>query len=464
MITKYLKNTQLYKVMFRIAWPIALQSLITVGVNLMDTVMLSQMGDAQLSASSLGGNYFSLIMVMCMGLGMGTSVMTARYYGMGDNHSLKQTVTIMLRAAIVLCLLFTVVTALFPFAVMHIYTQEEQVVSYGVTYLQWILPTFLMTAFTTPLTTVLRSVNLVKVPLISAIIAFFTNIFFNWIFIFGKLGAPRMEIAGAALGTSIARACEFLIIAGYFFFIDKRIGYRIKDLFMRVKGLVKEYIKVSFPVLVSDTLLTFGNNALAIVMGHIGSTFVAANSVSAVVLQLATIFGQAVANSSGIITGQTLGRGEVEKAKFDAYTFVIIGIIIGLFAGIIVFAIRGPVVNYYNISAEAREIANQMLIAISILIIFQIMNSILTKGVLRAGGDTRFLMAGDILFLWILSIPLGALAGLVWHWPAFWVFFMLKIDQIVKCIWCLFRLKSGKWVKYIRQSEDVVSKQKAQQG
>ena len=434
MITKYLKNTQLYKVMFRIAWPIALQSLITVGVNLMDTVMLSQMGDAQLSASSLGGNYFSLVMVMCMGLGMGSSVMTARYYGMGDNHSLKQTVTIMLRAAILLCLLFTVITAIIPFTIMRIYTQEETVVRYGVTY----------------------------VPLVSAIIAFFTNIFFNWMFIFGKLGAPRMEIAGAALGTSIARACEFLIIAGYFFFIDKRIGYRIKNLFMHVKGLVREYIKVSFPVLVSDTLLTFGNNALAIVMGHIGSTFVAANSVSAVILQLATIFGQAVANSSGIITGQTLGRGEVERAKFDAYTFVIIGIIIGLFAGIVIFAIRGPVVNYYNISAEAKEIANQMLIAISILIIFQIMNSILTKGVLRAGGDTRFLMAGDILFLWVLSIPLGALAGLVWHWPAFWVFFMLKIDQIVKCIWCLFRLKSGKWVKYIRQSDDVIAEQKAQ--
>ncbi|MBR5930671.1 MAG: MATE family efflux transporter, partial [Lachnospiraceae bacterium] len=289
----------------------------------------------------------------------------------------------------------------------------------------------------------------------------FTNIFFNWMFIFGKLGAPRMEIAGAALGTTIARTFEFLIIAGYFFFIDKRIGYRIKDFFMRVKGLVKEYIKVSFPVLVSDTLLTFGNNAIAIVMGHIGSTFVAANSVSTVVVQLVTIFGQAVANSSGIITGQTLGRGDVEKAKFDAYTFVIIGIIIGLFAGTITFAIRGPVINYYNISAEAKAIANQMLIAISILTVFQIMNSILTKGVLRSGGDTRFLMVGDILFLWVLSIPLGALSGLVWHWPAFWVFFMLKIDQIVKCIWCLFRLKSGKWVKYIRQSDDVAAKQKS---
>ena len=89
------------------------------------------------------------------------------------------------------------------------------------------------------------------------------------------------------------------------------------------------------------------------------------------------------------------------------------------------------------------------LLIFSLIVVFQAMNSILTKGVLRAGGDTKFLMAGDILFLWVASIPLGALAGLVWHWPPFWIYSMLKIDQIIKCVWCFFRLKSRKWMKKI---------------
>ena len=76
-------------------------------------------------------------------------------------------------------------------------------------------------------------------------------------------------------------------------------------------------------------------------------------------------------------------------------------------------------------------------------------NSILTKGTLRGGGDTKFLMVADIIFLWVFSIPLGALTGLVLKWPGFWVYIMLKIDQFIKCIVCVARLRSGKWIKKI---------------
>lgn len=115
--------------------------------------------------------------------------------------------------------------------------------------------------------------------------------------------------------------------------------------------------------------------------------------------------------------------------------------------------IKGLVINYYQVTPEAKAIAYELMSAISIIMVFQSANSILTKGVLRAGGDTKFLMAGDILFLWIASIPLGYLAGLVFHWPAFWIYTMLKIDQIIKCIWCYFRLRSRKWMKKINPSK-----------
>lgn len=122
---------------------------------------------------------------------------------------------------------------------------------------------------------------------------------------------------------------------------------------------------------------------------------------------------------------------------------------IGLFAAGVILLLKDVVINYYQVSQEAREIAQELMLAISFIVIFQAMNSILTKGVLRAGGDTKFLMAGDILFLWVASIPLGALAGLVLNWPPFWIYTLLKIDQIIKCIWCFFRLKSRKWMKKI---------------
>ncbi|MCQ2513017.1 MAG: MATE family efflux transporter [Lachnospiraceae bacterium] len=453
-IRKFIGTKELYLTMIKVAWPIALQALITVGVNLMDTIMLSSMGDAQLSASTLGGNFFSLLNIMCMGIGMGASVLTARYYGMNKPQSLKKTITIMLRFSTVLGILFTIATALFPTTIMSVYTSDPNTVKYGAIYLLWIVPTFFTGSFTITLTTVLRSVKLVKVPLVSSLISFFANIFFNWIFIFGKLGAPRMEIAGAALGTTIARVIEFIIIAGYFFVIDKRIHYRVKDLFMKCSDLVKEFFKISIPVLISDTLLVLGTNVMSIIMGHIGSTYVAANAVSSIVMQLVNVFSQSISNASGIITGNKLGQGKVDDAMSDGYAFTGMGVILGVFGAAVIMALRDPVINSYNISPEAKEIAQSIMLALAVLVIFQMTNSILTKGVLRAGGDTRFLMIGDILFLWVASIPFGALAGLVWHWPPFWIATMLRIDQVFKCVWCLWRLKSGKWIKVIKPAED----------
>ena len=115
----------------------------------------------------------------------------------------------------------------------------------------------------------------------------------------------------------------------------------------------------------------------------------------------------------------------------------------------LIFILKEPIIAYYKVSDEARAISYELMDAILIIVIFQSVASILTKGVLRAGGDTRFLMIGDILFLWVASIPLGYRAGLVFHWPAFWIYTFLKIDQIIKSIWCIFRLRSGKWLKRI---------------
>ncbi|MBQ4324116.1 MAG: MATE family efflux transporter, partial [Clostridia bacterium] len=306
----------MYKQMIKIAVPISLQSMITVGINLMDTVMLSDMGDAQLSASSLAGQFINLFMIFCMGIGMGASVLTSRFWGMKDLRSLKKAVTIMLRFALAFAAVFTVATIITPTGIMKLFAKEEDVaiITYGSAYLKWMIPTYLCTGLSLVCTIVLRSVGLVQIPLICSIIAFFVNVFSNWVFIFGKLGAPRMEIEGAALGTLIARLFELCFICGYFFFVDKRIRYRLKDLFMKCRDLVGEYFRVSFPVLISDGLLAIGNTAVSVVMGHIGEAFVAANTVTMVVQQLSSVLTQGISNASGIITGHTMGEGDYKKA------------------------------------------------------------------------------------------------------------------------------------------------------
>ncbi|MBQ7955772.1 MAG: MATE family efflux transporter [Lachnospiraceae bacterium] len=454
----FIKDKKFYKNVAGIALPIALQGLITQGVNVMDTVMIGVVGETQLSAVSLANQFINIFHIFCMGIGMGASVLVARYYGMKDKESLKSTVSIMLRLCLAMATLFCVATIFLPKQIMQIYTTEEPIISNGARYLDYSVATYFLLGLSLTCTIVLRNVGQVKIPLYTSIGAFFVNVSANYIFIFGKFGAPRMEVAGAAVGTLIARIFEFAVICGYLFLKDKEIEFRVKDLFKPVGVLWKEYIRISIPVLVSDGILALGNNSVAMVIGRLGENFVAANAVTAVTQQLSSVMIQGFSQAGAIVTGYTLGEGDREKAHRQGYAFLGLGILFGFVAAVIIMLISGPMILAYNLSEETQRIARELMLSICLIVLFQATNSIMTKGVLRGGGDTKVLMLADNVFLWVASIPLGVLAGLVLHLPAFWIYFFLKIDQVLKAVWCVIRLRSGKWIKKIKSAEEMIKK------
>lgn len=446
----FVKEKSFYKLILSIAVPVVLQNMITIGVNIMDTLMLGNYGEIQLSASSLANEFINIYHIMCMGMSMGAAVLTAQYYGAGNNPSLKKIVTIVLRMGLVIAAAFTVVTLLFPEELMRLYTPDEAVIEKGVLYFRISAVTYVLLGVSLILTNILRTVHQVRFPLVLSIVTFFVNVFFNWVFIYGRLGAPEMQIEGAALGTVIARLVECGSLVTYFFVFDKRIDYRIKDLFMKCGDHVRVYITYAIPVMVSDTLLALGNSAVSIIMGHIGASFVAANSIISQTVRLSTVFNQGLSSASSVITGNTLGKGERDKAYHQGVTFLCLSILIGLAAAVIILLISPLLVESFNITQETKDIAYQLMASVSVMMVFQTVQSVLTKGVLRGGGDTRFLMLADILFLWLASIPLGYLCGLVWHLSPFWIYAALKIDWVIKSVWCIFRLRSKKWIRVVQ--------------
>ena len=452
------KESHFYKNVFTLALPIALQSLITIGVNMLDTIMVGNLSEEALSATSLANSFISIYQIFCMGLGMGASVLVSRYYGMkmsGDDPeaadlALKQTVCLMLRLTLILAAGFALATALIPELIMKTYTFEEPIIKLGAVYFKWSVVSYFFLGTSLTSTIALRSVRQVKLPLFVSFGAFFVNLIANYTFIFGKFGAPRMEVAGAALGTLIARIFEASFILGYLFGIDKQIGFRIKNLFMKTRSLLGEYIRICIPVLISDGILAIGNNTVAMIIGHLGRTMVAANAITAVTQQLSTVVVQGVSQAGAIITGQTLGMGDRDRTMKQGYLFFGLGIGLGVISALFIMLVKKPVIaSYSGVGAETRQIANQLMIAISFIIVFQATNSIMTKGVLRGGGDTKMLMITDNVFLWVVSIPLGLLAGFVFKLSPFWIYVCLKSDQIIKTFWSYLRLRSGKWIKKI---------------
>ena len=450
----FIRDKQFYTKSAAIAVPIAAQSMITIGVNMMDTIMVGRLGENALSAVTLANQFITLFSICCMGMGMGASVLTSRFWGAGNRQDLKRAVTIMYWFCLVIASGFALATLLIPGGIMRLYTPDAAIIDLGKQYFAWSIASYWLSGFALTTTLVLRSIGQARLPLLTSVAAFFVNIGANYIFIFGAFGAPRMGVAGAALGTLISRTLEFSLICGWFLFGDKKVAYRIKDLFMRCRSLLREYIQISLPVLVSDTLLGLGNSAVAMVMGRIGASFVAANAITTVTQQLTTTFAQGIAQASCIVIGHTLGEGHTERAQQEGVTFAALGAIIGLVAGGAIMLLSKTVIGFYSVTAETAAIAEQLMLAVGFIVIFLCVDNILTKGVLRGGGDTRFLMVADILFLWLASVPLGTLAGLVWHLPAFWVYTFLKIDQIIKAVWCFGRLRSGRWIKAIVGSQE----------
>lgn len=448
-----------YKRLLAMAAPLAAQNIITMGVNLVDNMMVGALPNAEtaMSATMVANQYIALFHYCMMGISMGSSVLTARFWGNKDSIALKQTITIAMRIAILLSVVVTVVTGIFSTPIMTIYSKEMPVIINGAVYLRWSLPAFLLMGIATVCTNVLRSVGLTKVPFYAAVAAFTLNIGANYVFIFGKFGAPAMGVAGAALGTVLARVLETGVICVYFFVKDTRICYRVKDLLGHCKGLVAEYFRISLPVLISDGLLGVGDNILTVIMGHIGQQFVSAVSITNTTQRVSTIFISSVSFASCFMIGQAIGEGKKEQVKRQGNTFFALGILIGVLAAAVIQILSGPIISVYNVTEETRLITRAMMNAISVIVVFRATNSILTKGVLRGGGDTKFLMVADILFLWVAAIPLGYLAGLVWGLPPFWVYFCLYIDQVMKAVWCVFRLRSGKWIKRIRGTREAVS-------
>ena len=442
----FVRNKQFYKNFIIIALPVILQSCITIGVNMLDTIMLGSFGEIYLSATSLSNQFFNLYQIICMGLGGGAAVLVAQAWGRKDTEAIKKVITIMLFLSIFIAILFTIFSCLFPRQIMSIYTDDATVLNECERYYKYLAYAFVFQGLSLTLTQVLRSVKEAKIALYSAITAFFINIILNYILIFGEFGFPRMEIEGAALATLLSRIVECLYIGIYVFLIDKKINYRFNDLFKKCSDYIQPYIRYGLPVLFSDFLLGLGNNAIAVVMGHISSEFVAAYSITTITQQMCNIFTTGVTNASGVLIGNTLGEGKKEEAYNQGKTFIAMSTLIGMSASLVVYIIKMPVINMYNIQAETKQIANSLMNGVSFMILFRMMGSVLTKGVLRGGGDTKFLMKADILFLWCASIPLGILSGIIFNLEAFWIFFFLNIDHLIKAFWCLKRFKSKEWI------------------
>ncbi len=448
----FIRDKNFYKKLLTIAIPITLQSLITFAINMMDTVMVGSLGEVPLSASSLSGQIFFITTVLCFGIAGGGSVLSSQFWGKKDSRSIAKTLSIVLKLNIIVGIIFSILSFFIPGHLLGFYINVPEVIQVGIPYLKIVSIMYPLFCITTSISVIFRTISQIKISVIANSIAFVLNVFFNWVFIFGKFGFPSLGLTGAAIGTIIARLVECIIMVTYLFFVDKKIQFTFKDLIEFDKDIFKKYLKTGINVLISDALLVAGLTTLTMILGRLGEEMIAANSICNIVIQLSTISMAGISSSCLVIIGNSIGEGKVELAKNQAKTFLIICIITGIISAIIITLTKPFAIDFYNVSQSTKSIAYKLMDGAAFVIIFQVPSICLTKGILRGGGDTKFLLLADIIFLWILSIPLGILAAFVFHLSPAFIYICLKFDEIIKFIWCSIRMFGNKWVKDVTVS------------
>lgn len=438
-----------YRTVMAITLPIALQNVISLGVNVMDTVMLGQLGDLALTAANLGGQPFLILNSMGFGLASGAAVLIAQYWGKRDMARIRQLFAISLRCVLIAAALLGVAGFFFPGAILSIFSRDAQVIAAGASYLRVLALSFVFFSFSNCYIMCLRAVEQVKISMVVYGSSFFVNVLFNYCFIFGKFGFPRLGIPGAAWGTVIARVWETCVVLFYMCRMEKSVGFTPKWLFKARSGLMGDYIKNSVPIVGNELLFGLGVAVSNLIIGRMSSQFVAAASIANVVTQLISVFNWGVSNATAVLVGKTIGEGRRHEVQKVANSLLGVSLLLGLASMAALLLGRRPILALYAISPEASGLAYGLL---TVLGLFQPVLTVICNllvGVLRGGGDVRTNFLLDCGLQWVIGLPLAALGAFVWHCTPVQVFLLLRADYPVKAVLGFLRIRSGRWIRTV---------------
>lgn len=446
MRVKLFEDREFYRKLNRLALPMALQSLMLAAVAAGDAVMLGRVAQNSMAAVSLATQIqFVQNMILTSITGAG-AILGAQYWGKGDTGTLRRIFNMMLRLCGLASAIVWLACLLAPEALMLAYTGDRALIGIGAGYLRIAGWSYLLTGVSQCYLTVLK---VSEHPGHSAWIssgAVVLNILLNAVFIFGLLGAPAMDANGAALATLIARVTELVLCL----VVTRGAKYVKPDwprLFSRFPGLSADFRRCCLPLLGACLFWGVGFTAYTAIVGHMGADAAAANSVAAVVRDLVCCLCNGISAGGGILVGNELGAGRLEKGKVYGIRTAKLSWVMGLMSTLLVLLCTPVVLGFMKLTPEAHRLLLGMMLITAFYMIGRCVNTVIINGIFAAGGDTLFDVYSLAVTMWGLAIPLALLGAFVFHWPVLAVFACTCLDEVGKIPWVMFHFGRYKWVK-----------------
>ena len=407
-MSRMLHDKTFYRTFAILTLSLALQNLLTYSVNLADNIMLGRFSQDALSGASLCNQLQFFLQMLVQGVGEGVVVLGARYWGKKDLKPIPDIIGAGLRFGVSIAAVLFVLALLFPTQIIRLMTNDPVMMEQAVQYVQIICFTYVIFALTNMLTASLRSIGIVKIGYIISASTLCINICLNYVLIYGHFGAPALGVRGAAIATLVSRTVELLIVIWFLKFREHTLRLNWRKLLFIDTSYIKDYIHVSLPMLVTQTMWGASSIIQTAILGNMenAAMVVPANSISVLVFQILSVVGYGAASAAAIMTGRTLGEGHKERIDQTAFTFQIMFCIIGVFTGLIILLSRGPVLQIYNtLSPEAAELTRQFITVLAITSVGTCYQMAADCGILRAGGDTKFAMWNNLVFVWLICLP-----------------------------------------------------------
>jgi len=432
--------------MFALAAPILLQNLLSSSLNFIDVFMIGGLGETAIASVGSANQFFFIFLMLIYGLASGTAIFTAQYWGRKDITGIRSVMGIGLVLTLGVSTLFTIVTLLFPGAIITLFSSDAAVVEAGSDYLRVIAWCFIIVSLTTSFSVVLRSTENVIFPMMASIVGIFLNTGLNYVLIFGHFGFPAMGVTGAAIATLIARLAEMLIVVGLTYYRKLPGAARISDLLSFSTQQLKKYLERALPVIAQTAGWATGYSMFSMIYGHVSTESLAAFNISGSIERICLIFFNGLGAACSIMVGNRIGAGEDEKARGYAGNFLVIGIAVSLVISTVLFFIRYPVVGIYNLSDTSRTYMTGILLVMACVMWAKAFNIIFHNGIFKAGGDTFFSMCLDVGGVWLVGVPIVLLAAFYFKLPVHLIVACQAIEEILKMIIGFIRFLSGRWL------------------
>lgn len=439
-------DTTFYQKLMRLVLPIAFQQFMLAAVSASDAFMLGFVNQDSLSAASLAGQITFVFNLFMGGLTVGTSILAAQYYGKGDKASIEKIFAYVTKISFLISVVFFMASMMIPERLMRIFTPEPRLISGGVVYLRIVAASYLFTGISQIFLCILKNTGSAMKSMLIGSTSVVINIALNAMLIFGIGIFPKMGIAGAALATTIAKLIEMAWAYGE----SLRPGnarLRGNYLLHSDRLLRKDYWKYTVPMLGDYLVWGVGFSMYSVIMGHLGSDAVAANSIANIVKNLIVCFCTGLGNGGGIIIGNELGRNDLEQAKKYGAILCKMSIISGILSAVVLLAVSPWIINVTELSAQAADYLKWMLILCACYMVGKSFNMTTIAGIFPAGGDAKFGLICDAVTMWAFAVPVGLLAAFVWHLPVIAVFLIINLDEIVKLPVVISRYQKYGWLK-----------------